>query len=210
MCGFPNPASPPGAVDRLVNCSMCGISQDRSSLASALSSKSSPGGIPHSRPLSAAGSHSPSSLTISSPSAPVLPSGSDSQIPCPTCTFLNSPLLNSCEICTTPLPKLSTSAVVKSDPPAATSTPATTPANVDSLIRLSFRRGGEKEFYTILKRVLGSRAWSGGLVSFSFPRVDLGALLEPDHLFRSSSTGSRRSHTLRPDRNVNNYSFFRN
>ena len=33
------------------------------------------------------------------------------------------------------------------------------------MVRLSFRRGGEKEFYKLLKRALADRAWAGGEVS---------------------------------------------
>jgi len=168
VCGYANVAAPPGAADRLVNCTMCGISRDRSLLANSIAIRTPPGNIPHSRPLSAAGGL-PSQPSASSASASPAPLGDDAQVACPTCTFLNSPLLHSCEICTTPLPKrprAGGAAIIHSPKPtvAQASKP---PVTVDSVIRLSFRRGGEKEFYAILKRALSSKAWNGGLVSRS-------------------------------------------
>lgn len=165
VCGYANAAAPPGAADRLVKCIMCGISRDRSLLANSIAVRTSPGSIPHSRPLSAAGGH-PSQSLMSSASPSPSPLGDDAQVACPTCTFLNSPLLTSCEICTTPLPvrPRSGGATTVLSPKPVRAKAAEPRAVVDSVIRLSFRRGGEKEFYAILKRALNSKAWNGGLV----------------------------------------------
>ncbi|KIY68325.1 vacuolar protein sorting-associated protein 36 [Cylindrobasidium torrendii FP15055 ss-10] len=77
------------------------------------------------------------SATPSKPSTPV-PQDSTT-IACTACTFLNPLTRTSCEICMTELP-------IPLPPDA-------------SLIKLSFRKGGEKSFYAIMKDSLKSRAW---------------------------------------------------
>ncbi|KAG6336743.1 hypothetical protein ID866_2348 [Astraeus odoratus] len=63
-------------------------------------------------------------------------------------------------MCATPLPVVSRNA--KSAPPSRPVSPV--PTDTDSanlLIKLSFRRGGDKALYNILKRALKARAWEG-------------------------------------------------
>ena len=53
---------------------------------------------------------------------------------CPACTFLNPPDRSTCEICESPLDDI-------------------------LIIKLSFRKGGDKPFYAALKRALQAKAW---------------------------------------------------
>ncbi|KIP05696.1 hypothetical protein PHLGIDRAFT_128721 [Phlebiopsis gigantea 11061_1 CR5-6] len=79
---------------------------------------------------------------------------------CPACTFLNHPSLPACEICGTPLPR-----------PAAKSAPASRPTSDDEdegsggeaprMIKVSFRKGGDKAFYAGLRQSLLDKAWEG-------------------------------------------------
>ncbi|KAI0370971.1 hypothetical protein BV20DRAFT_966072 [Pilatotrama ljubarskyi] len=103
------------------------------------------------------------------PSSPIAGSSSE-EVACTACTFLNSPLLTQCEICGTPLLKKRSQAPL-SHPPArsAPTSRPTTPAVDDDedfedtpdkrMMRLSFRKGGDKNFYNVLKRSLLGKAW---------------------------------------------------
>lgn len=73
----------------------------------------------------------------STPSTPV-PAASDA-VACPACTFRNNPSKTTCEICTAELPV-----------PLAPEI---------SLMKLSFRKGGDKAFYSKLKSCLKTKAW---------------------------------------------------
>lgn len=73
-------------------------------------------------------------------------SSAKEQIPCPRCTYLNDPRLTNCEICGA---KITNATQQAPEPPAAES------------IRISFRKGGDKEVYRRLKTVLASRTWEG-------------------------------------------------
>lgn len=132
VCAFRNPAglSPKAASI----CSLCGVPNSSVPSASKHISKSLP----------------------TSPSASPAPP-SDTSIPCPACTFLNHPSLLSCEICSTPLPRR----------PAMKSAPTSRPespnddddSNSTLVLKLSFRKGGDKPFYAVLKRSLKGKAW---------------------------------------------------
>lgn len=156
LCGFANPPPPPGATDKMVKCQMCGVSREASNSA-----------VPSSRPTSAL--LSTSSPAASPPPPPPPPNSSlstSAEVPCPTCTFLNHPSLSECEICSSPLPSRARSAP---KPPPPSTNPVWTPAPSTgaeklSTVRLSFRKGGDKEFYKLLKRALADRAWAGGEV----------------------------------------------
>ncbi|KAL7411237.1 EAP30/Vps36 family-domain-containing protein [Mrakia frigida] len=157
LCGFANPQPPPGATDKMVKCQMCGVSKEASLAA-----------VPSSRPSSTHFSTT-STPPPPSPNGDLISTGEGGEISCPTCTFLNHPSLRECEICSSPLPSRSTStrsAPTSTPQPAAAaaSTPARGGGGPEKLstVRLSFRRGGEKEFYKLLKRALADRAWAGG------------------------------------------------
>jgi ESCRT-II complex subunit VPS36 len=76
-----------------------------------------------------------------------------STIACSACTFLNQSSLTNCEICGTALPTKR----------AATAPPSPALTAVDDpdprLVKLSFRKGGDKPLYIVLKRSLQSKAW---------------------------------------------------
>lgn len=76
-----------------------------------------------------------------------------SEVSCTACTFLNPASSKSCEICGTPLPGMHSGTA----PPS----PALKPISDSDprLIRVSFRKGGDKNFYAILKRSLQGKAW---------------------------------------------------
>lgn len=114
------------------------------------------------------------SFPTSSTSLPGTPSRSGSpphgngdpdSIACSACTFLNHPSLRICEMCFTTLPTVSQRFEynkTKSAPPSRPVSPVSTtadPANL--LIKLSFRKGGDKALYNILKRALKARVWEG-------------------------------------------------
>lgn len=106
----------------------------------------------------------PSSLHEPIPS----PAVSDLQIACNACTFLNSKYLTSCEICGTPLPDAQAKASSKSAPISRLPSPGPEglddPEDLDiTTFKISFRKGGDKPFYTQLKRALKSKAWAVGI-----------------------------------------------
>lgn len=109
---------------------------------------------------------------IPSPSPSPLPTPSSSKVPniaCTACTFLNHPSLKECEVCSTPLPRPQSlpsngrsTLTAKSAPPTRAVSPAP-PGDLDPasspIIKLSFRKGGDKAFYAELKRALLRKAW---------------------------------------------------
>jgi ESCRT-II complex subunit VPS36 len=110
-------------------------------------------GVPRSSPSE---SSSMSKSLPSSRSATPFPS----EIACSACTFLNPTSSKSCEICGTPLPGVHSGTA----PPSPTLKPISD--SVPRLLRVSFRKGGDKNFYATLKRSLQGKAWE---VSFCEP-----------------------------------------
>ena len=103
-------------------------------------------GVPRSDPSEP--SSSSKSLPSSRSSTPF-----SSEIACSACTFLNPTSSKACEICGTPLPGMRSGTAPPS--PALRPISDTEPR----LIRVSFRKGGDKNFYAILKRSLQGKAW---------------------------------------------------
>ena len=97
----------------------------------------------------------PSELSASSKSLPSSRSTTpfSSEIACTACTFLNSAPSTACDICGTPLPGMRSGTAPPS--PALKPISDTDPR----LIRVSFRKGGDKNFYTVMKRSLQGKAW---------------------------------------------------
>ena len=103
-------------------------------------------------------------LASSLPSKPPIlhsVSTSEQEIACTACTLLNPAFLKSCEICGTQLP---TSTSSTSAPISRASSPGIAdfddPEELDvSAFKISFRKGGDKMFYTQLKRALKTKAW---------------------------------------------------
>ncbi|KAF7974522.1 hypothetical protein HWV62_11980 [Athelia sp. TMB] len=126
------------------------------------SSSSLPSVIPSPSP-----SPSPSPALSQSP-APG-PSSISRNIACEACTFLNHPYLRECEVCSTPLPQPEVQGsgwTAKSAPTTRAVSPAppgdgNANGTTTSMIKLSFRKGGDKAFYAELKRSLQRKAWEG-------------------------------------------------
>lgn len=120
---------------------------------------------------------------------PAVQTRTPSSIACPACTFLNHPSMRLCEMCSTPLPRLASSQTQPQSEGAATpgltrtkSAPSSRPASPDlgddndddgggegdpsrHMIKLSFRKGGDKIFYAVLKRTVMGKAWEVSIVS---------------------------------------------
>jgi ESCRT-II complex subunit VPS36 len=153
VCGYRNPPGLSPAAARL--CGLCGVPRPPTSMpTSALPSQHLLSSLPPS-----AASSSPS---LSSPTADD-DSGID-EVACPTCTFLNYPSLRVCEMCSTELPQVKNPRAqrgMKSAPSSRTLSPEPDdeghpPAR---LIKLSFRKGGDKLFYMLFKRSLKAKTW---------------------------------------------------
>ncbi|KAF7299302.1 GLUE N-terminal domain-containing protein [Mycena indigotica] len=131
VCGYRNPPGRSPAAARI--CGLCGVPRD-----SIPSSSSAP------------------TLSTSLPSAI-----STSERPCPACTFLNHPALRTCEICGTGLPTPPSMSATQSAPSSRPASPDLDDDNDETarLIKLSFRKGGDKAFYAVLRRSLKSKAW---------------------------------------------------
>jgi ESCRT-II complex subunit VPS36 len=139
VCDFRNP---PGASPTGAKCALCGVPRPKAPSAMAT-------------PPRAASAPPPSTHLSPSPSTPPT-----KEIACSACTFLNNPTLTECEICGTALPQI---APILSRP----ETPKLEGAGDDStLVRLSFRRGGDKALYAALKRSVLGRAWQVGAYSW--------------------------------------------
>lgn len=139
VCNFRNP---PGSSPTAAVCSLCGVPRAKSSPNSAAP-----------RPSSTLAVAQPASVSLP---ALLAPTPVPSEIPCPACTFLNHPSLHECEICGTQLPRAPP--VLKSAPASRPMSPL--PDEVESrVMKLSFRRGGDKALYAVLKRSLLGKAW---------------------------------------------------
>lgn len=145
VCDFRNP---PGSSPTGAKCALCGV--PRSKVRSA-----EPPPPPPPRAVSAP----PPSAHLLSSSPPAAASGSrPKEVACPACTFLNHPALTECEICGTTLTRPSASPI-KSEPSSRPGTPPSEGAGGDAMLRLSFRKGGDKALYAVLKRSLLGKAW---------------------------------------------------
>lgn len=160
-------------------CSLCGV--PRASMKAPINIRSKAPSASHSLSSSLPSSSlALSRLAISaspSPSPPVpappVPASNSNEVACIACTFLNSSLLTECEICGTRLPRKPSLSVASSHPPAksAPASRSATPAPDEDewsseddtpekrMIRISFRKGGDKPFYSVLRRSLLGKAW---------------------------------------------------
>jgi ESCRT-II complex subunit VPS36 len=178
ICSFNNP---PSASDSSAPvCVLCGVpkndeipmpQQFRSMRANKMARPTL--GIPTSSSL-------PSSSFPSGSTSPVAPNG---EIACPACTFFNHPSMTHCEICSTPLGNIAVRSpkptkASRSSPATPARTPSTTPTptpaktpttpdpNVRDMIKISFRKGGDKVWYAALKRTLLAKAWARAVSLF--------------------------------------------
>jgi len=148
VCAYRNPPGLSPAAARI--CSLCGVPRTAVSIptTSVLSQH-----LSTSLPSSALSSSTSLAATHSS-------GAEQSSIACPACTFLNYPSLLSCEMCSTDLPRPKHE-FTKSAPSSRSITPGFDDINESSkkMIKISFRKGGDKPFYAVLKRSLKSKAW---------------------------------------------------
>ncbi|KAI0789278.1 EAP30/Vps36 family-domain-containing protein [Abortiporus biennis] len=185
VCSFKN--STAGLSPEVAKvCSLCGVPRSLSSATSSAPTPT-PSAPIATKSVSLPSSYHHLSSSLPSSSADLLEVGSASltpaettpatgelgpngEIPCPACTFLNHPSLPACEICGTALPRRQKSSTkAKSAPSSRPISPA-----VDSdededfeagsdemkrMIKISFRKGGDKNFYAVVKRSLLGRGW---------------------------------------------------
>lgn len=140
VCDFRNP---PGSSPTGAKCALCGV--PRSKVLSAAPT-----------PPRAVSAPPPSAHLLSS-SPPAASASRPKEVACPACTFLNHPALTECEICGTALPR--SAPPIKSAPPSRPGSPTSEGAGGDAMLRLSFRKGGDKALYAVLKRSLLGKAW---------------------------------------------------
>ncbi|KAG6830935.1 hypothetical protein H0H92_013863 [Tricholoma furcatifolium] len=160
VCAYRNPPGLSPAAARI--CGLCGV--PRASIPVPISSNIA-AHRSNSLPASVAASVASELSTSSSPSLDDIDSNA-----CPACTFLNHHSLKHCEMCSTELPRLPvrTSRTMKSAPSSRPSSPD--PEDEDStsvrFMKISFRKGGDKPFYTVLRRSLKGKMWeSNGITS---------------------------------------------
>lgn len=148
VCAYRNPPGLSPTAARV--CALCGVPR---TTATAMATTS---GSSHHQSTSLPASALSSSTSLST----TLPSAGHKQplIACPACTFLNHPYLPACELCATELPRprgehrsAPSSRPISPDPDDDDASP--------KMIKISFRKGGDKPFYAVLKRSLKSKAW---------------------------------------------------
>ncbi|KAI0338627.1 vacuolar protein sorting-associated protein 36 [Trametopsis cervina] len=163
VCSYRNPPGLSPAASKV--CGLCGVPR------SAITNDSPSTAVPRQlQKLTLSSSLPSSSSNLHAHAASAPPSRSEpnasSEVACPACTFLNHPLLSNCEICGTALPK---------PPPrhgSAKSAPSSRPPSDDEdtdegadgdgnprMMKISFRKGGDKAFYAVLRRSLLGKAW---------------------------------------------------
>ncbi|GLB44280.1 putative vacuolar protein sorting protein 36 Vps36 [Lyophyllum shimeji] len=168
VCAYRNPPGLSPAAAAV--CGLCGV--PRTSVPSSTASVTS-------QHLSSSLPSSTASLTVSRSSSstgtPSFDEGSSS-IACPACTFLNHPFLRSCEICSTELPPPTHQPrrAMKSAPSSRPSSPESDDQDPTAprIIKVSFRKGGDKAFYAVLKRSLKSKMWESNGIGTSARGLD--------------------------------------
>lgn len=174
VCSYSNPAAV--SDDARPKCALCGVPRDP--LAYTASTSKSP---TSSSPSAPAVHRSPSMPALRQPT-PIIAGESASFDPqggvggtdgelnaCPACTYLNHRSMKYCEICGTPLTSKASSNIHQSRSIGSTPAPSSAALPSTSTLRISFRKGGEKQFYSHLKRVLNAKAWNDvsiGLVAY--------------------------------------------
>ncbi|KAA1466902.1 hypothetical protein DENSPDRAFT_812276 [Dentipellis sp. KUC8613] len=154
VCNFRNP---PGASPATAKCTLCGVPRSKSSTSTPAPAPTPASAIGPSA-LSTFAQHVSSSLPASPPPEPTTDA-----LACPACTFLNHPALTACEICGTALPRPHPHALLATQSAPASRPDSPSPQPDDGadtrIIKLSFRRGGDKAFYAVVKRSLLGKAW---------------------------------------------------
>ncbi|KAF9566050.1 hypothetical protein CPC08DRAFT_704135 [Agrocybe pediades] len=159
VCAYRNPPGLSPAAARV--CALCGV--PRTAVPTPTASVSASHQVSSSLPTSALAS-STSLPSASSPNS----TATQTSIACPACTFLNHPSLRACEICSTELPR-PPKGQLRSAPSSRPITPDLDDDDDESpkMIKISFRKGGDKPFYAALKRSLKSKAWEENGIGMS-------------------------------------------
>lgn len=149
VCGYRNAGAK-------AKCGLCGVGKDRV----APSRTGTPGPTWVStvqKRASATIPISPGSGGTETAAAIDMTSTTGGRTACPACTFLNHPSMTSCEICSTSLPRASLGQANGNTGQSLVVSKAE--EGKMEIVRLSFRKGGEKVAYAKLKSVLGQKAW---------------------------------------------------
>jgi ESCRT-II complex subunit VPS36 len=176
VCSYRNPPGLSPSAAKI--CALCGV--PRNAVANTVEANVNPPFRHHSTSLPST-SHpsafsSSTNLSRSVPSQTPPPPASprpDDALSCPACTFLNHPSLLACEMCGTQLSRPRARPGMKSAPTSRPASPDVSDDDGESramFIKLSFRKGGDKPFYGVLKRSLKTKAWKV-LLCFSSPPV---------------------------------------
>ncbi|KAG6896029.1 hypothetical protein C0992_010779 [Termitomyces sp. T32_za158] len=187
VCGYRNPPGSSPAVASI--CGLCGVPQ------TSVPSSAAPGFAVSHRSESLPASSAMSAISLSSSSSIDADSDSKSNA-CPVCTFFNHPALRYCEMCSAELPRLSpkSSRIMKSAP---SSRPLSPEVDEDSssprFIKISFRKGGDKAFYAVLKRSLQSKVWEQSSGIGNRPQTSDPSLEPGRNTSRSGITGILRT-----------------
>lgn len=157
VCAYRNPPGLSPAAASI--CGLCGVPRTAvpQSISPDLSQKSQQKQhLSTSLPSSVSSTPAPGAWS----SEPQPLSSTKQEIACPACTFLNHPSMRQCELCSTDLPRPKRE--LKSAPTSRPLTPGSEDEDDGSpakMIKISFRKGGDKPFYALLKRSLKAKAW---------------------------------------------------
>lgn len=154
-------------------CALCGVPRDP--MAYAAPGPSQTPTVHRSPSMPALRHPTPITATISSSSPDEIPNSTDFDSDlnaCPACTYLNHNSMRYCEICGTPLPVESPTGHLVPPPRSSGSTPMSSSVDLPSsaTLRVSFRKGGDKAFYSHLKKVMQAKVWGNVSVFGSYIR----------------------------------------
>lgn len=182
VCGFSNVPSRTSAVAALSHtprCALCGVIKTAVPDGGSVTQASGTGVASGLSSLSASTTGSPHLL----PRPELNAGGEGYEVPCPRCTFLNRPELKQCEVCAgalpsvaqrnggagkgasptsgldSPVPTLTLPPAEDAPRPASSSSTTNEQPREMAILRVSFRKGGEKEFHKRLRTVLTAKAW---------------------------------------------------
>lgn len=167
VCAFSNSLDPGIDKNASVRCSLCGVSTDVKDLITSGAQKTVSANTSSTGYMKGS-VKSPSTTTP----APLAADG----LSCPVCTFSNHPSMLRCEMCDTPLTTADAADEgQRASNPLHTSgsqtplhrTPSKTPepeerGALHNHVRLSFRKGGDRPFYDMLKKTLKEKRWQRG------------------------------------------------
>ena len=162
VCSYNNP---PTVSEGRPKCVLCGVVRDSRAYTASLIHTPlhrSPS-LPSLRPPS----FSSDITLVTSLTTSETPTSRLDSIECPACTYLNHPSMASCEICGTTLRSQKIPSRSSGSTPLSRSSPSTTPGGTlvepvipsRDVLRISFRKGGDKQFYNSLKKALMRKAW---------------------------------------------------